>query len=1338
MIPNQLRKGFDDLARSSWESGWIPGRLGTNPSGGVVDVNGFPNTVYVCLGVNGDQGSATAYDAVGVQKVAWTYIRMRRENGKLVIREAAAYASGGGGGATNLNALTDVTLSAPLNGQTLQYNSTSSQWVNVTPTGGGGAINLDALMDVTLTAPAGGQALVYNFSASQWINGLLPWNSINFSGANLTSIPTRLHADLQSIGPNDHHNQAHVLATGTALGGDHTISGAAVGEVLRALSATTAAFDQLQHTDLGNVLPDQHHAQVHNITGTDHTISGAQWNVVGATALNTLGLMTATPAPGAAASILRTDANGGIQLDTNLLYVDGANNWIGVNRTPSGATLDVIASANADHTQRLKMKSGQTGRLWRIEDLSGNELIVLDSVGNLQSGQPGFVSGLTGWQITPTGNAEFNNIWARGELHATVFVKDEVHATGGTLLVATAGVLHDDASISATLIDDDVLVVYSTPAGQGVPLQVVTTSVSFTGTDLHVNWIGNLININDPPSGPGFYFQPGDVIRSKTEVDTGVTDFWLEVNSATQNSGYSTYSVTKRSGTDGTLPKGSAVVSYGKQGDGRILLTSDLNYAPYLDVFTVGPNVWTGAAGSVLPRVRLGRLDGIGLPGVSGVEQYGLIAGKDLSDANTGYLIASNLQFSLYKIDIRLNNGTTDTGLWSADGNLKIGSNIGSAATTGFQVITTGANAGDVIIGNSTGTSNSLYWDQSAGVLLVNGTLTVAGGGGTVDQTYVDTHDSIVQGNAQNYANTAQGNAAIYSDGRRVVGVAGTWTSAANVISWTGLTAVLANGGSRSIASGNSGTMSVRTYLYVDVTVAGTLTMQVTTNAATINQPGYVLIAVCDPGSPKASVSVVAGSTYVSGTNIFAQSILASNIAANSIDTGQLTVTYNNSITTISNNATQGINDASSAQTTASNAGTAAATAQTAATNAQTTANNAITAAANAQVYGDSRRVVGVSGTWGVVDGNTISWSSLQVKFANGAARTITAEPAHNLTTAGRHYLYVDLSGSGTMAMVDVISLTPIGVNNALIAVADTGGVKASISVVAGSTYISGDNILTGSIQSAQIAARTITASNIVSSTITGNEIAAFTINAGHINVVDLQSLSSQTGTLTVSGAMTVGVAGNIHSSGKDTYANATPGFFLGRSGSVYAFDLGNASNYLRWNGSSLALKTSVPLDLTSDVSNAIFNFHSPAGHSASMFFDVGGDQAFTFNAPLVARNFTAQDLLTINYATGLSAGDVLKLSLTGISNPGSDTFRYDRVDVQSQLNYSGNLSCNGSFIAAGPLITAGNRIIITNSSPITDSTHPAGQVGEIRWDNSFIYVWTNNGTWRRATLNIF
>ena len=82
-------------------------------------------------------------------------------------------------------------------------------------------------------------------------------------------------------------------------------------------------------------------------------------------ALNTLGLLTPSPAPGAAAALLRTDANGGIQLDTNLLYVDGANNRVGVNVVPGAglkggaAAFDMRAAATGDITQRIRQLPGQ-------------------------------------------------------------------------------------------------------------------------------------------------------------------------------------------------------------------------------------------------------------------------------------------------------------------------------------------------------------------------------------------------------------------------------------------------------------------------------------------------------------------------------------------------------------------------------------------------------------------------------------------------------------------------------------------------------------------------------------------------------------------------------------------------------------------------------------------------------------------------------------------------------------------------------------------------------------------------------------------------------------------
>jgi len=84
-----------------------------------------------------------------------------------------------------------------------------------------------------------------------------------------------------------------------------------------------------------------------------------------------------------------------------------------------------------------------------------------------------------------------------------------------------------------------------------------------------------------------------------------------------------------------TIQAGVAVADYGQSGQGYLLATADLNYAPYLDVVSwEGSDPFTGANHTV--HVRMGQLDGLAGLGA----QYGLWAGKDsdhyvlLSDQN--------------------------------------------------------------------------------------------------------------------------------------------------------------------------------------------------------------------------------------------------------------------------------------------------------------------------------------------------------------------------------------------------------------------------------------------------------------------------------------------------------------------------------------------------------------------------------------------------------------------------------------------------------------------------------------------------------------------------------
>lgn len=78
-----------------------------------------------------------------------------------------------GGGATDLDDLTDVTITTPTDGQVLKYDSANSVWINANESGGGSS-TLSGLTDVTITTPSDGQMLSYDNANSKWVNSNVP------------------------------------------------------------------------------------------------------------------------------------------------------------------------------------------------------------------------------------------------------------------------------------------------------------------------------------------------------------------------------------------------------------------------------------------------------------------------------------------------------------------------------------------------------------------------------------------------------------------------------------------------------------------------------------------------------------------------------------------------------------------------------------------------------------------------------------------------------------------------------------------------------------------------------------------------------------------------------------------------------------------------------------------------------------------------------------------------------------------------------------------------------------------------------------------------------------
>lgn len=196
--------------------------------------------------------------------------------------------------------------------------------------------------------------------------GNLTWGRVDKAGSSLADLASRAHGHLTGIGPDDHHARAHLLASTGGLSADHTVSGLTAGQVLRATGATSAAFGFLSHNNLTDVLPDQHHNRQHSITsGSDHTIVTAQYNLVGASATNVVGIVQSSNNPGANVRILRSTTTGGLTLES--LNVNGEAT-IGQSLTAAATAFRVI---NHTHDYPHAHVVVNPGPFWNLDEQFG-------------------------------------------------------------------------------------------------------------------------------------------------------------------------------------------------------------------------------------------------------------------------------------------------------------------------------------------------------------------------------------------------------------------------------------------------------------------------------------------------------------------------------------------------------------------------------------------------------------------------------------------------------------------------------------------------------------------------------------------------------------------------------------------------------------------------------------------------------------------------------------------------------------------------------------------------------------------------------------------------------
>lgn len=165
-----------------------------------------------------------------------------------------------------------------------------------------------------------------------------------------------------------------------------------------------------------------------------HSVTGAQYSIIGLTATDTLGLLTST-ADGAINhnTILRSGASGDLALDE--LAVPVIRSLDDLTLSPIG--LDVILDDNVRliNNTDLVIQSGQDLRLNAAQDIeldSVSNFIKILASNSLQSDH--FVSQLTGWRMTYDGELDTRYMYS-DQLKVKLFIADLEQALAGSSIL---------------------------------------------------------------------------------------------------------------------------------------------------------------------------------------------------------------------------------------------------------------------------------------------------------------------------------------------------------------------------------------------------------------------------------------------------------------------------------------------------------------------------------------------------------------------------------------------------------------------------------------------------------------------------------------------------------------------------------------------------------------------------------------------------------------------------------------------------------------------------------------------------------------------------------------
>jgi len=223
----------------------------------------------------------------------------------------------------------------------------------------------------------------------------------------------------------------------------------------------------------------------------------------------------------------------------------------------------------------------------------------------------------------------------------------------------------------------------------------------------------------------------------------------------------------------------------------------------------------------------------------------------------------------------------------------------------------------------------------------------------------------------------------------------------------------------------------------------------------------------------------------------------------------------------------------------------------------------------------------------------TGEWSSAQLLSISGqdggdghrGGLNLSFSSAQGQFTTFEMGQWASASPSGTNATNMAVKVAAL-----VIAAASDGKIRPNDRItcygaVPGSVEASATRIYTGSATSSSASVGISDYSSLVEEIIDGSLIINGTLSADAITSGEISS-----GTVKISNNLEVAADGKIFTTGKDSYTDTDAGLFIGQDSSINKFYLGDANNYLKWNGTGLEIKGSIQVGGTNTDANSLLS----------------------------------------------------------------------------------------------------------------------------------------------------